>query len=825
MFTEVLALCNSTLALMIMLCSFCRSFTQKIIRKDIFFTLLQNMFTKTYINMLKNCNIQQQNEEIQEKDMAQGSQIQKIQSANQEGEEVDKTQSEEKMETESKNDISIPQFQSKFSQQLTHDLVSQKIGPHIKENKEDIVKLSNIYKQSNREEVEFKKYDNLHDLTLDESLQMLNEKQLSLQLEDQLFSTKIFKRKSQLENKGVKKQMLKKIEQQIDDSLDFFKFFKEILFLKKAALILLSKEQLAAIQLVGLDINDIQSKSEGDCMNHLKEQYEILQSTELCQDTDHIKRFVPNNCEEEQKINDFINHSNYFLNVKIKTSQFNTTQQEIQDQYRSQLSISTTSFTQITDFKIQNQITSVKKGLFIQSEQTFTSPISYTTQTLNYNRQQLIQDSGSQFLSYVYFEIDENITYFHIQYPMFTEILALCNSTLALMILICSFCRQFSKKIIRKDIFFTLLQNMFTKTYINLLKKSNINQQNQQIQEKELDQDQQIEKIRSEKQQGEGEADEQQDEDSNNEEKNETESKNDILIPQFQSKFSQQLINNLKSQKIGQKIQQNKEDNIKLSNYQIQPNSEEIEIKKQENISDITYQQSLNFQNSSYQDQTPNLIRFDSYQKQSQFYQLDVKENSIQVNSSTFKQNKIKQKIIGQPNKFSFKQRQNISMLASNQQVDESLQMLNEKKLSLQLEEELFSTKILKRRAMFENKGLNKQILTKIEQKIDDSLDYFKILKEILFLKKAALVLLSKEQLAAIQLVGLDIEDIEPKNHKIVNGEYYCMNHIKEQFEILQSTELQSQYIKLFLKKCQNELAIDPIDKRILSSLIINNEN
>ncbi|KAL4495315.1 hypothetical protein ABPG73_022360 [Tetrahymena malaccensis] len=237
----------------------------------------------------------------------------------------------------------------------------------------------------------------------------------------------------------------------------------------------------------------------------------------------------------------------------------------------------------------------------------------------------------------------------------------------------------------------------------NLIKKQN-NHISQQISPQQLiAQDQQIGQIKHVKQEG---IEKQEDQDTKSEEKIEAESKDNILIPQFQTKL--RFTSNFLSQKINQN---DKEDIAKYFYSQIKPkNEEKTQLKELDNLSHLTYQQQSNFKNLSYQDQSPNLIKFDSYQ----------------------------------------------------------------------------GTSICKRKFFNENK----QIFGKIEQQIDDSLDYFKFFKEVLFLKKVALVLLSKDQLAAIQLVGIDIQDIEPKNHKIQH-------------------DLQE---------------IDPIDKRILSSLIINNE-
>ncbi|KAL4445154.1 hypothetical protein ABPG74_021967 [Tetrahymena malaccensis] len=363
-----------------------------------------------------------------------------------------------------------------------------------------------------------------------------------------------------------------------------------------------------------------------------------------------------------------------------------------------------------------------------------------------------------------------------------------------------------------------------------MLNDNNIISQNQYLKEKQITaQNQKIKIIQSDMQEGEKGEDQksEHDLDKNSEGKIEAESKNDISIPQFQSKFSQQLTGKLKSQKIGLISNINNNDNIKQFNHQMLPNNEEIEFKKQENLSQIAHQQSLSFQNQSYSAQIPNLMRFDSYLKSPQYQSQDSKEKIFQNTSPTFQQNQMKQKLILK-NKVSQNQKQILNTQASNQQVNESLKILNEKQFSQKLEDKLFSTKLFKRRDQLEYQDLNKQILKKIEQKIDDSLDFLKFFKEVLFLKKAALILLSKDQLAAIQLIGIDIQDIEPSNHVVQQkqeGEDYAMNYMKEQFEILQSTELQSQYIKIFLQKCQNKQSVDPIDKRILSSLIINQKN
>ncbi|KAL4449763.1 hypothetical protein ABPG74_008136 [Tetrahymena malaccensis] len=321
-----------------------------------------------------------------------------------------------------------------------------------------------------------------------------------------------------------------------------------------------------------------------------------------------------------------------------------------------------------------------------------------------------------------------------------------------------------------------------------MLKNNHISFQNKE--QSAITQDQQIKQIQSKKQEGE---ENQEDGNTNSEEKIETESKNDISIPQFQTRLSQKLSSNFFSQKIRQNSKENKEDLMKQSLSQIKlKNEEKIEFKKQDNLSDLTYQQSLNFENLSFQDQSPNISRFNSNQKVSQLPQSQIKEKLIQMTSSTFKQNKTKQKLT-KTKKSTLNKNDNLNIQQIKQQVDEKLKILNEKRFSQELDDKLFSTQIYKKKAQNENKLFNKQIIREIEQQIDNSLDFFKFFKDVLFLKKVALVLLSKDQLAAIQLVGIDIQDINPMNHKIqddLQGEDECINYVRQQFEILQSTEL-----------------------------------
>ncbi|KAL4474295.1 hypothetical protein ABPG73_015921 [Tetrahymena malaccensis] len=308
---------------------------------------------------------------------------------------------------------------------------------------------------------------------------------------------------------------------------------------------------------------------------------------------------------------------------------------------------------------------------------------------------------------------------------------------------------------------------------------------------------------------------------SDDRDKDENKNKSDVLIPQLNPKFYEKLVN----QKIPQ-IQYKKDVKQTVQQQSNQPLTGEISVKNQDNIVDFTYcHKTSNFDNSSYNQQVTTPFRLEFQQLNSQQQKDDSKEKQILKTACSPIQQKIKLKV-DSPNTKLLEQNENLNEQIQSQLIDSNFKILNEKKCSQKLKNKIFKTKICKRRKYLLSQGLNLETINKIEQQIDDTQDFFNFYKDFLFLKRAIMILLSKEQLAAIKLVGIDIEDLEPKNHKVQKVEQGILNsHIKEQFEIMQSPELQIQYIKLFSKRCSNKSNLDLIDQRILSSLIVNLES
>ncbi|EWS74428.1 AMP-binding enzyme family protein (macronuclear) [Tetrahymena thermophila SB210] len=92
--------------------------------------------------------------------------------------------------------------------------------------------------------------------------------------------------------------------------------------------------------------------------------------------------------------------------------------------------------------------------------------------------------------------------------------------------------------------------------------------------------------------------------------------------------------------------------------------------------------------------------------------------------------------------------------------------------------------------------------------------------QDILFLKKSVMLLLSKEQLAAIQLVGYTSQYLtgDFKNYK---DKKQMKSYFEKQQDILNSCDLQCKYVNKFFQKCQIDKNYNNADvnKRILYSI------
>ncbi|KAL4466819.1 hypothetical protein ABPG74_010416 [Tetrahymena malaccensis] len=427
-----------------------------------------------------------------------------------------------------------------------------------------------------------------------QNFEVLNDKVLQERLEKIIFQTKICKRNKYLQSKGINKEVLDFIEQQIDESLDFFSLYKEILFLKKAVMVILSREQLAALKISGIDIEALKQHQEKTL-------------------------FTSKTVLEKQTTQD-------------QQTQLNQTQDED------------------------------KHNILPES----LSP----KQSLKLFQQQSVSNSLNQEQDYV----KEDNSKYEIQQP---------------------------NKLIQQSI------NMKTQT-------------------------------------------------------------------------------------------------------------QKGKISKLENI-----QRSIQLESQVIKDISPSLIRTEvsSIQQQNLLKNLEIKELRKVLNTNH------KFKNVCFTNQCEIQQKKIKNLKNSAQLLNQNFETLNDKVLQERLEKIIFQTKFFKGNEYLQSKGIRKEIFDFIEQQTEESLDFFSLHKEILFLKKAIMVILSREQLAALKITGIDIEDLKQHQENTLlttQTEEINVNYLKEQHEVLSSRQLQIQYINQFIQKFQNIQNVDTIDKRIFSSLLIN---
>ncbi|KAL4496568.1 hypothetical protein ABPG72_015929 [Tetrahymena utriculariae] len=497
-------------------------------------------------------------------------------------------------------------------------------------------------------------------------------------------------------------------------------------------------------------------------------QYFLNIQTYRCHDTDGLKRTIPDNCASEEEINNYLSDKTKNIDIKIYTSQYNITSKSIQTNFKHQIMFLPTN--QVTNFevRVQKHITTVKDGLLIQGEQLYTSPISYIiNQQIHGSYQDLnkpqVFDKSIFSLGY---SIDEMVQFVDIEFPTYPEILALCNSTLALLMCLGFLGRQFAQQIITQELFLFTLQNIYQGTFQKILKVNNLQVYHDIIQLEGLSQNFQTQNQSNEEHQGQ------------------------VCVPFITAKQQEFRLNSKKRIAYNDKFQDEiKESVTSEMNDQYSPKS-----------SIVSNSSHLNQEKFLFQPQ----IVFASKLKDCQSIKEDIElQNSQQINKL-----------------------QNIQVESKMQDLCKKQNLLNSsirsriynQELSKKIEDKLFTLKLFNKKKGFEKKGLNQIAVQSINRQVANTLDFLSFYKDILLFKKAIMVLLSKEQLAALELVSCTDMFLEDGNiDKIVD---HKGNHFEQQLTISQSEELKCKYIQDFINQCQQSQNLSSLDQRIFSSLI-----
>ncbi|KAL4499407.1 hypothetical protein ABPG73_008957 [Tetrahymena malaccensis] len=173
------------------------------------------------------------------------------------------------------------------------------------------------------------------------------------------------------------------------------------------------------------------------------------------------------------------------------------------------------------------------------------------------------------------------------------------------------------------------------------------------------------------------------------------------------------------------------------------------------------------------------------------------------------------------------KQFQHLLGQSSNEEEEVSecinkLKVIQDSKISAKIKRYLFGQTLCKKRYKSEDiQYLSRKQESRINNQINQDLNILNFIKDMIFLKKAILLLLRKDQLAALNLIGFSPNSLELdfKNLDSNTRKKYQLSYYEMQNAILQSEKLQQYQMQKFLKRCKNNLNSNEIDERIFQSL------
>ncbi|EAR95335.3 AMP-binding enzyme family protein (macronuclear) [Tetrahymena thermophila SB210] len=392
--------------------------------------------------------------------------------------------------------------------------------------------------------------------------------------------------------------------------------------------------------------------------------------------------------------------------------------------------------------------------------------------------------------------MDQVVQQISIQFPTLPEILALVNSTFALLLTVGFIFRAYSQQEILEEFLKIFLQTMYQDNYQQILKERNLIQQNQCIQVEENTNQNQAEYNVQEK-----------------------DVSDNISLPEFSTKFRDHLEQSLQSQEDQFDIYSKQDEIIENQKDEIIENQKDKKRCEFYLTSIETESDKINStQNEEQKQQKSNQSLFTLIKERSLNQNTQSKTNSINLKSSCIDKNsKIRgykffestfrviqdTNLFNKVKKFMFKKRQAFKIPKKMQQLIQLISDFFKKDNSYNYQ--------------------TYQSLMKIKQQINKQLNILDFYKDMLFIKKSIMLLLSKEQLAAIQLVGYSCQyvtdELNKQNDENLRSKK-LKNYFEEQQDILNSCDLKCKYIKKFFKNYSSDnFYKNDINSRILSSI------
>ncbi|KAL4491918.1 hypothetical protein ABPG72_006173 [Tetrahymena utriculariae] len=500
----------------------------------------------------------------------------------------------------------------------------------------------------------------------------------------------------------------------------------------------------------------------------------ILMYIHRCYDVDMQKPFVPENCASKAEVEQLISNTKAIFYFKLYTSQYNTTSKKLQVNYKSSYSYILGDQHQLFNYRIQQSTTTVKDGIIFQQKQDYYSPIQYSVNQQNFNWQTYYKKSNQTSLMQINFQMDEFIQYVKIQYQTFPEILAQINSIFSLLMLAGIIARKFASSLIFKEFKNLFLQNLYFSTNLKLnehLKLNNSNQQGKCVQKKKK---------------------------KNNQSHQESHFSRQANQKQEEVKLDLSQLNLYDNQ-----VEQS------LSNNQSQiKDFQQISLNNNNKNQEFQYQnQELTLNNSCQSYFPKNCVK-----KTPKKYQQNNLNDSLHQNYDlTQSENKNHQ----QSPSLNPQNQSNLTNLIPDQDQGQNIDQQFKYSLNLKLQRKNLEHKSCK---------FDKKIKKFIEKEVHKSLDVLQLYKDQIFLKKAIMILLRKDQLAAIEFIGICPQALNKRgdcNQDNQHEKKEKLNYFEKQFAISISNQLTKEYAQKFLDRVNlnQQSYLNEIDKRILSCL------
>ncbi|KAL4461907.1 hypothetical protein ABPG72_001608 [Tetrahymena utriculariae] len=457
--------------------------------------------------------------------------------------------------------------------------------------------------------------------------------------------------------------------------------------------------------------------------------------------------------------------NNIDIQLKLEVKQFNLQSQSMESTFQTLVNFS-------------------KKGLFIYDKSIYNAPGYYLVDNQSINRQFVIQNQGSCPYNFITIKPDQITQQTSIQFPTIPQILALVNSFVNICMFFRIFFRYLSQLDLKKDFFMVILKNIYQDTYQNMLKINKLCQPieklNQEynfkgLQDKTLTLQQENQNIKKE-----------------NQETEEACKDESIFFEEIDLKY---------------KIQ-NKNQYNHYENQQIPQNQQESHC-----IGPKLYC-TINLQNNQLFINTLN-ISGQNHKQKNIYIKMQPEQQHIQ------QQNQIEQN--------DFVQLEQIKKINQQQKTQiQNLKLSQDKTLTSKLIKIIFSFMTFNKKKQLNSKGLQIQHKKKMIKQIDQDLNVSQFHQDLIFLKKAIMILLTQDQLATLQLIGcsqnflnLRIDQLDAQS-SMLEPSIKNLNHYEIQLEITQYLNFQDKYIQQFLNRCSSSdknKSISEIDKRILDSI------